>query len=160
LRSGGIDLVLSTNTELRLVTGITVDVDNALSLARRLADSSEQAPAERMHLELLSKDILPDWYDDWVILERERFRHLRLHALEALCVRCTAERRFELAIESGLAAVAQEPLRESAHRELIKAHLAEGNRAEALRQFQSLRDLLQTDLGVEPSDDLAQLVRV
>ena len=30
-------------------------------------------------------ELLPDWYDDWVLLERERFRQLRLHALDALC---------------------------------------------------------------------------
>jgi DNA-binding SARP family transcriptional activator len=77
----------------------------------------------------LGRDLLPDWYEDWVVLERERFRQLRLHALEALCRRLTEAGRFGAAVQAGLAAVAGEPLRESAHRTLIRAHLAEGTPA-------------------------------
>jgi DNA-binding SARP family transcriptional activator len=105
-------------------------------------------------------DLLPDWYDDWVILERERYRQLRLHALEALS-RLLADRdRYAEAIDVGLAAVACEPLRESAHRVLIRTHLAEGNVAEAARQYRSYRRMLQEELGVEPSEELGRLVGV
>ena len=84
---------------------------------------------------------------------------IRLHALEALCERLTSTGCYALAIESGLAAVAAEPLRESAHRALIKAHLAEGNRSEALRQYGRLCDLLRTDLIADPPADVTRLVR-
>ena len=57
--------------------------------------------------------------------------------------RLTAARRFGPALEAALAAVAGEPLRESAHRVLIKAHLAEGNVSEAIRQYHFYRTLLQ-----------------
>ena len=56
--------------------------------------------------------LLPDWYDDWVAVERERLRELRAHALEALCHRLTAAGRFGEATEAGLAVVRDEPLRE------------------------------------------------
>ena len=62
-----------------------------------------------------------------------------------------------LAVEAGLAAVAAEPLRESAHRALIAAHLAEGNRSEAMRQFEFYRMLLGKELGLEPSAMMASL---
>jgi DNA-binding SARP family transcriptional activator len=55
--------------------------------------------------------------------------------------------------------VAVEPLRESAHRALIGAHLAEGNRVEALRQLARLRHLLREELGVEPSLRAVDLLR-
>ena len=58
----------------------------------------------------------------------------------------------------GLAAVAGEPLRESAHRALITAYLAEGNRSEALRQYRFFRHLLADELGLEPSPLMESLV--
>ena len=97
-------------------------------------------------------EILPDWYEDWVLIEREHFRQLRLHALEALCVELTAAGRFAEAAEAGLAAVEGEPLRESAHRALIGTYLAEGNPGEAIRQYQFFGRCLQDQLGLEPSE--------
>ena len=64
--------------------------------------------------------MLPACYDDWVLVQRDRFRQLRLHALEALCERLTASGRYGEAIDAGLAAVCAEPLRESSHRVLIR----------------------------------------
>jgi DNA-binding SARP family transcriptional activator len=93
-----------------------------------------------------------------VLVERERFHQLRLHALEAVCDRLITAGRYGEAIDAGLAAVAAEPLRESAHRVLIKAHLAEGNHGEADRQYQLCRHILRDELGVEPSNALRRLV--
>lgn len=103
-------------------------------------------------------EVLPDWYDDWVLAERERFRLLRLHALEALSAAFLCERRFARAAEAGLAAVNSEPLRESAQRALIAVHLAEGNASEALRQYGSFRSMLRERLGVQPSPSMEQLI--
>jgi DNA-binding SARP family transcriptional activator len=102
-------------------------------------------------------ELLPDWYDDWVVIERERFRQARLHALEALCYGLARRGRYDKAIELGLTAVADEPLRESAHRAVMRAHLAEGNRVEALRQYQLCRRFLRERLGFEPSAETQRL---
>jgi DNA-binding SARP family transcriptional activator len=56
----------------------------------------------------------PDWYDDWLQMERERFRQLRLHALETLAERFVALGRHAQAIDAALAAVQVDPLRETA----------------------------------------------
>ncbi len=82
-------------------------------------------------------DMLVGWYDDWVIMERERFRQLRLHALDQLGEQLLLARRYCDALQVGLASVAAEPLRESAHRLLVRTHLCEGNIAEAMRQYRS-----------------------
>jgi DNA-binding SARP family transcriptional activator len=108
---------------------------------------------------LLADDLLVGWYDDWVLLERERLRQLRLHALEVLSGQLLAAGNGPAAVEAALAAVAVEPLRESAHRAVIRAHLAEGNRAEALRQRDQLRHLLRLELGVKPSRLVTDLFR-
>ncbi|MQA86310.1 MAG: hypothetical protein GEV03_17165 [Streptosporangiales bacterium] len=83
---------------------------------------------------------------------------VRLHALEALCAHHRASGRLDTALQAGLAAVACEPLRESAHRQLARVHLAEGNPSEALRQYDLYRRLLRTELGLAPSPKFRQLV--
>jgi DNA-binding SARP family transcriptional activator len=107
----------------------------------------------------LSAELLPDWYeDDWVLVEREHYNQLRLHALESLCYRLTSVGRHGEAVVAGLAAVRAEPLRESAHRAVVEAHLAAGNQWEAVRQYERCRQLLREQLGVEPTDALRRLV--
>jgi DNA-binding SARP family transcriptional activator len=66
--------------------------------------------------------------------------------------------RHAEAIQAGIAAVRLEPLRETAHATLIRAHLAEGNRSEALRQFHRCHRLLAEELGVEPSASISGLL--
>jgi DNA-binding SARP family transcriptional activator len=148
-----------TSGHVELSHEMSVDVRDSISLGHRLLDSSLTFAPDNTDDVPLSKDVLPDWSDDWLIVEREHFRQLRLHALESLSERFTVLGRFPQAIASGLAAVAAEPLRESAHRALIKAHLAEGNPGEAADQYRLFRHLLHEELGLEPSDAMENLVR-
>jgi DNA-binding SARP family transcriptional activator len=66
--------------------------------------------------------LFPGWYDDWVLLERERLRRLRLHALEVLADKLVREGRYGEAVQATYAAVRTEPLRESAHRAVVRVH--------------------------------------
>jgi DNA-binding SARP family transcriptional activator len=50
------------------------------------------------------------------------------------------------------------PFKESAHRLLIPAHLAEANPAEALRQYEQFRALLFGKLGILPSIRIEELL--
>lgn len=157
LNRPGHRLVDAQDERLRLADGVDVDVTSAVAQAHELLEpEGTELPTARQVL--LGGDLLPDWYDDWVAIERERFRQLRVHALEALSVRLTAAERFGEAVEAALAAVNYEPLRESAHRALIRVHLAEGNHAEALAHYRSFRKLLDDELGLEPSDLMKDLV--
>ncbi len=106
----------------------------------------------------LSGELLPGWYDDWVLLERERLRQLRLYALEALADTLTAAGRHGEAVQAAQAAVSAEPLRETARRALVRVHLAQGNVAEAIRSYESFREQLFDELGVAPSSQMEQLV--
>ena len=103
-------------------------------------------------------ELLPGWYDEWVLLERERLCQLRMHALEAWAGKLAAAGRYGEAIQAACAAVGVEPLRESAHRALVRVHLAEGNVAEAVRAYESFRALLAAELGVEPTAQMDALV--
>jgi hypothetical protein len=55
--------------------------------------------------------------------------------------------------------VSADPLRETANRILVEAHLAEGNLVEARRSYARYRDLIGRELGVEPGHELTSLVR-
>jgi DNA-binding SARP family transcriptional activator len=77
-----------------------------------------------------------------------------------LCRLLSQRQRHGEAIEAGLAAVASEPLRESAQLALIRAYLAEANVNEARRQGQAYRSLLWESLQIEPSAEFQRLVAV
>ena len=57
-----------------------------------------------------------------------------------------------------LSVLRADPLRESAHHLLIETHLAEGNRAEALRHLDLYRHLLDRRLGLSPPHAITQLL--
>jgi DNA-binding SARP family transcriptional activator len=152
----GIALVNTQNSTLALADGVRVDLRAGYELARRLVDGSAHADVSLSEFALVG-ELLPDWYDDWVLLERERYRQLSLHALEALADRLTALARFGEAADAALAAIAGEPLRESSHRALIRVHLAEGNPSEALREYEIFRQMLDR-LGLAPSSRLEELI--
>jgi DNA-binding SARP family transcriptional activator len=151
-------LVEVTVESLRLPAWVEVDYRRAIALARRILDDSSAVPSDELGDSGLTADLLPDWSEDWVMLERERFRQLRLHALEVRCQRLATAGLLAQAVEAGQAAVASEPLRESANRRLIEAHIAEGNKSEALRQYQAYRRMLGGELGLVPSPAMEQLV--
>jgi SARP family transcriptional regulator, regulator of embCAB operon len=151
----------ASKLELGLAEGVTVDVRQARGLARRLLDPAltpEQSELGAAAVGVLSAELLPDWYDDWVLSEAEDWRQLRLHALEALADHLAAVGRWGEAAGAACAAVRADPLRESARATLIQVHLAEGNQSEAVREFARYRALLQVDLGLEPTLRLRHLI--
>jgi DNA-binding SARP family transcriptional activator len=158
VRSLGRSLVVASDTHLSLAPDVCVDYREGVRIAHIWLDGSASVDSATDVRRLLSTDLLPDWYDDWVVLERERFHQLRTYALEAACVRLTSHGRYAEAVLAGQAAVAAEPLRESAHRALVEAQIAEGNRGEAIRQYQRYREILRCELGLQPSSAMERLV--
>lgn len=138
---GGHQLVLSRQSRLSLAPEVEVDV--------RLVRQEDRL--DELDVDRLSCDVLPDWPDDWVDVERERFRQVRLHLLERLAERASERRHYGRALQAALTAVASDPLRESAHRQVMTIHLAEQNPAEALRQYEACRRVLRTELGLAPA---------
>jgi len=152
-------LVEISGGALGLASGVRVDVREFSAWAQRVHDPAAQADDLVAPDVALQGELLPGWYDDWVLLERERLRQLRMHALEVLAERLLAAGRHGEAIEAAYAAVRGEPLRESAHRVLVRAHLAEGNVAEAVRAHGSFCRMLDEELGVAPTAQMQDLLR-
>lgn len=155
-------VVEASTNEVRLGNHVAVDVWHSLSISRQLIDRSALMQPEQLGQALhvnLHDDLLPGWLEDeWITVERERFRQLRLHSLEMLSERLTSAGWHGAAVDAGMAAVAADPLRESARRVLIEAFLAEGNYHLALTEFHAYRRLLRGEFRCEPSPELLQLV--
>jgi len=152
--------------------GGSVDLDDDVAVdTRRLvrhglaalspADVDRDATAvARLGVSLIEADseLLPDWEEEWLLADRQRLRQLRLHLLEFIAERLAEDKQFGLAMEAALAAVRVDDLRESAHRAVIRIHVAEGNVAEAHRAYRTCRTQLARGLGIEPSPTTAALL--
>lgn len=156
----GADPLVTGDETLRLREAVEVDVDALVTAIRRVIDDGECGVDQGLLPTLATMgELLPGWYDDWVLLGRERLRQLQLHALELTAAQLSCEGRYAEAIEAALAAVRLEPLRESATRVLIRIHLAEHNVVEAVRRFEVFRRQVVAELGIEPTSELADMVR-
>jgi DNA-binding SARP family transcriptional activator len=151
-------VLTATQGTLGLRPDVQVDVRIRYDWAGRLVDGTAtdadlRAPPGHDEFELL-----PGWADTWVILARERTRQRLLHGVEALSCRLLTARRIAEAVDAALLAASIDPLRESAHRALVAAHLADGNIADARKTYDEYRVRLRRELGVNPSTDFAALM--
>jgi DNA-binding SARP family transcriptional activator len=148
--------VVVDNDALMLDCTTESDFESARALAMSVIDGS-YIPVDAVCGQRLSEDLLPGWSDEWLVDERERYRQLRLHALDKICLLHAHAGRFALAIVAGLASVSSDPTRESAHRALMNAHLLEGNPSEAIRQYHIYMHLARAELGIGASPQLQEL---
>lgn len=151
-------LVIASGGTLSISPDVLVDVHELTEWARKALDPDFLPDDIRTGDLGLPCELLPGWYDDWVLLERERLRQLRMHALEALAEKYAAARRYGEAVQAACAAVRAEPLRESAHRTVVRVHLAEGNIAEAVRAYKSFEAMLADEIGTAPTPQMCRLV--
>ncbi|MET4638538.1 BTAD domain-containing putative transcriptional regulator [Mycetocola sp. 2940] len=159
LRSSGIHILDAERHTLSVRVGTSIDVFTIDAWAGRLVDgSADHDDISIRHFHPAAIELLPGWYDDWIIFERERIRQKLLHALEILSERLAQEGRFGEAIEAAMTATEIDPLRESAQRTLILIHLSEGNFAQARHTYTAYSRLLESELGIAPAPELARLV--
>lgn len=136
--------------------GVWLDVDEferliSPGLAKppeRLSDADIDALREGVSL--YKSDILLDITDDWALREREKHRRNYLNALWRLMQLATIRRDFGEGIRHAQAILDSDALREDVHRELMQLFVLNGQRAQALRQFEHCRELLRRELAIQP----------
>jgi DNA-binding SARP family transcriptional activator len=151
-------VVAVSGGSLALARGVRVDVRELTEWAHGVLDPRSDIDGVMPPDVGQAGELLPGWFDDWVLLERERLRQLRMHTLEALADKFGRAGRYGEAVQAAHAAVRAEPLRETAHRVLVRIHLAEGNVAEAVRTYESFRKVLLDEMGVAPTAQMNALV--
>jgi len=134
-----------------------IDVDafnEAAGAARRGRDPAVFEAA----LALYAGDLLPDDpYEDWAIGRREQLRDLYLDVLTELAWLRQAREEYDAAIGALEQVVAHEPAHEEAHLGIMRLRALLGQRYQALRQYQQLRDALRRDLDAAPDRDSQRL---
>lgn len=161
LRRSCPEVIDADKWSLRLADRVLVDVHELSSWAGRLIHGSAQlADLTASTVPPTACSLLSGWYDDWVIIERERLRQRLLHAFEALCALLIEAGRFADAVDVAQRAVSEEPLRETAQRALIIAYQAQGNDVQARMAYFAFAQLVHRRLGVQPSPQLGAMVGV
>ena len=159
-RTGCVPLIEAVGQRLRLSPLVRVDVQMIRNAARQIIDGTGPPPDNSEALvDALTRDLLPGWPDEWLQLDRERWNQLRVYALESLAQRLLVAQQYLPALQSALAAIAIDPIRETAHRLVMEIHLAEGNVASAVRCYQLYVKLLQRELDVSPSPQMTSLLQ-
>ncbi|HUG13714.1 MAG TPA: BTAD domain-containing putative transcriptional regulator, partial [Thermomicrobiales bacterium] len=136
---------------------VRVDVDQ-FDIAADVALRSLDPLAIELALGLYGGELLPeDRFEDWVIERRESLASTHLALLHSLAR--VREERGELAeaIESLRQALQHDPISEPASAALMRLYARSNRRAQALRQYQQLREALQRELDVEPEPDTTRL---
>jgi DNA-binding SARP family transcriptional activator len=123
-----------------------------------LAAQSDDPSLYEQAVELYRGDLLPDCYEDWCLVERERLQGLYVRALERLVSHYARHDDPERAVEFGRRILVCDPLREEVHRALIRLHLKADQPATALRQYRACEEVLRRELAVEPSAETRALL--
>lgn len=151
--------MLACDDRLRLYPHVTVDVADLTDLAKRLIHQPDPEALAGLPLLVECVELLPDWDDEWMVADRERYRMLRLEALERAASALMERGHLGDALIAALAAVQAEPLRESARRLLVQVQLAQGNTAEAIYCYREYQSLIYRELGLEPPPLINQLIQ-
>ena len=134
------------------------EFESRCALAERAQTPEARAALEHQAVSFYTGDLLPDCYEDWCDLERERLRCLYLGVLQRLVRYHASRHEHDAAIDVARRILACDSLREEVHRELIELYLAAGQPVAALRQYRQCEDLLQRELAVAPMRETQALL--
>ena len=130
-----------------------------LDVAALERKSSDSEPVERL-LEIVSLyrgELLPGFYEDWILLERERLQAIFEQKMQQLLDRLVETQRWPELLEWGERWIALGQTPEPAYRALMMAHSALGDRSNMALAYQRCVEALRQELGVEPSEQTREL---
>lgn len=96
-------------------------------------------------------------FDEWQYFQGESLRRSLATTLDRLVAHLIRQAAHESAIPHARRRVALDPLDEAAQRQLMRLYAQAGQQRAALRQYDLLRQTLDTELGASPSDETAAL---
>jgi predicted ATPase/DNA-binding SARP family transcriptional activator len=110
-------------------------------------------------LSVYKGELLPGFYEEWVFVERARLFSRYETGVERLLEALQAEARWQEVLDWSMRWIAAGQWPEPAYRGLMSAYASSGNLARAIATYESLREGLQKDLGVMPSDQTQALYK-
>jgi DNA-binding SARP family transcriptional activator/tetratricopeptide (TPR) repeat protein len=154
-------LELTTETvRWRADASFTLDVmgfEAALEDAQAAQAPDAKRRALAQAIALYAGDFLPGHYDEWVLVERERLRHLFGQALTDLAVSYEEAGALDEAMTLASRLLSHDPLQESSYRLVMRLHLLKSEPGAALRVYHTCATLLREELGIDPSPATQEL---
>jgi DNA-binding SARP family transcriptional activator len=150
---------LSLNPCSNLWTDVA-DFERAFASAEGIAGrqlDAEKAHALKEAVSLYNDDLLPGYYQDWILFERERLQNMYLLMLDKLIVYLQFRGEYEVAQGYAATILRYDPARERTHRQLMHLYSLGGDRTSALRQFERCVQALKQELGVKPERKTVEL---
>ena len=151
--NGGSQVTMINGARLQICDDVKIDVRELEMAGWSLLAGA--APAADFDRSFLFLDLLPGWYDDWVIVERERLSQLKLRFAEAHACHLLRLGWITQAMDVALRLVAADPLREASHRLLAATYLLDGSSHEATVRIERYRRLLLEELGTRSTLSLS-----
>ena len=142
----------SSDARLSLGAQVWVDVRWVQAAAQEFRATGVLPAAE--FIDRMRGELLPGFWDSWLVFERERLRQEMIHLGEVICRDAIERGATHLAVLAALGAVECDPLRESSTSLLVEAHLAAGNGAEAVCAYRRYAELLASELDSQPGAEL------
>jgi SARP family transcriptional regulator, regulator of embCAB operon len=98
-----------------------------------------------------SRPFLPGHYGPWTLRQRDRINDLHLRGRQCLAEARALLRDFERSAHAAEMALSLDPYREAIYQRLIRSRALAGDRLGAASVFNRYREVMQTELGLEPS---------
>lgn len=151
--------VESSGELLCLRESIVVDVNEVMVWANEAISPTTVTLMERTEPPRgAGLELLPGRVDPWLEPHRIRLQMLQTQAYECVASRLLAAGRVPEALPFALQVLQTDPLRESAQHLMLEIHLRQGNVGAALQQYAAYRELLASELGIEPGLRVTTLV--
>lgn len=157
--AAGVDPQSGLWVDARMVEEAVASVQGQGNLASP-ADADSLAKALALYEgDFLAGFFLPEasGFETWAAVERERLHRLAMDGLQRLGRRHLAEADYAAAVASATRLVQLDPLAEVGHCQLMEALARNGQRAEAMAQYETYREILARELGVEPQEETRSL---
>lgn len=139
---------------LQIDPSVTIDAVELAEIVHSISPEKmmSEALADRLFLALNACDepFMDGVTSTWVLTERERLFNIQLRGMTILMHWLGQKRRYEDALEIGRRLLAADPARESAQCEVMWLYVLNGQRAQAIRQYQEFRIWLKRELDIEP----------
>lgn len=149
--------------ELRFGKDVWIDVREAVNCLDRAEGSLRNGDAKSawsnatVASAIFRRRFLPGEQGAWVERMRREFLDYEIRTYDTLAAVWLLEGHPTAAIQAARMAIDLAPFRETAYARLMESHLAAGNRAEAIKTYEEVRELLAASMGIEPTERVQDL---
>ena len=151
----------STSVCLEICNDIPLDVRDLTQLVHaasvEVAAHHDLADSLAVALQATEAPFMNGVVEDWALAENERIFNIRMRGLTLLMRWYGDERRYEDALEVGRRQLLEDPFRETVQIDMMWLYVLNGQRVQALRQYQSYAEILKRELDIAPMSETTAL---